>query len=640
MGRAPATDELAQTERMLHRQRRQRIGGAVARSSNFEKLENLKNLDKLFEMRLCCAGTAARSCELLRDLILVQGLNPGNGAARRSRSMNSQVLLWGSTLSSLLVVASLSGQVVTASLEGMVHDATGAVVPSAKVTVINTSTNVQTAASSNSEGRFFLPSLQPGGPYTVIVEASGFKREERAGITLEVNQSARIDLQLQVGAATETVQVNGEAPLLEATTAAMGQVVDTRSIVDLPLDARNVYSLVFLVPGATGTVGTAFNSQNIAINGGRPGSTDVLVDGIPSAPGLVNPIQGFAVFPSVDSVQEIKVQTNAYSAEFGRSGSGIVNMIYRSGANQYHGSAFEFLRNSDLDSNNFFSNRNGVALPNFKRNQFGGSVGGPLSLPKLYNARDKTFFFVAYEGLRQGSGSNTTSTVPTALQKAGDFSQTFNSAGQLVTVYDPATTVASGSGFVRSPFPGNVIPANRIDPVAANIVKYYPAPNRPGAVNSYFVVGTAVVDSDTVDAKVDENINDKNRFFFRYSQRNLQQPPVIKFPAEDVVAQGGNYQPQVSHSAAFDYTFTSSPTFLIEIRYGFGRTALDWTTVSDGFDPTSLGFPSYIAAHADRLLFPGIAPTNYYTLGDAAQGQWKKSGFESHLLSLNNTKRL
>ncbi len=544
----------------------------------------------------------------------------------------------------LLAAAGLSAQFVTASLEGIIQDPSGAVIPSAKVQVVNTSTNVQTPATTNSEGRFYVASLQPGGPYTVIVEASGFKKEERSGITLEVNQSARVDIQMQVGAATETVRVTGEAAQLETTQAAMGQVVDSRSILNLPLNARNAYSFVFVVPGVTGSVSTAFNSQNMSINGGRPGSTDVLVDGIPSAPGLVNPIQGFAVFPSVESVQEFKVQTNDYSAEFGRSGSGIVNLIYRSGTNQFHGSAFEFLRNSDLDSNNFFSNRNGVALPNFKRNQFGGSVGGPLDIPGLYHAKDKTFFFVAYEGLRQGSASTTTTTVPTALQKNGDFSKTLNAAGQLVVIYDPTTTVASGSGFVRSPFPGNMIPASSIDKVGANIVKFYPLPNQPGAVNSgvnnYYTAGNQVVNTDTVDAKVDENINDRNRFFVRYSQRNLQQPPVIKFPADVVIAQGGNYQPQVSHSAAFDYTFTASPTFLMDIRYGFGRMALDWTTLSDGFDPTTLGFPSYIAAHADHLLFPGIAPQNYYTLGDAAQGQAKKSGFESHLVGINNTKIL
>jgi hypothetical protein len=547
-------------------------------------------------------------------------------------------------LSSLLMVRNLSSQVVTASLEGIVQDQSGAVIPAAKVQVINTSTNVQTSATTNTDGRFFLPSLQPGGPYSVVVEASGFKREERSGITLEVNQSARINIQLQVGAASETVKVTGDAPLLETTSAAMGQVIDSRSIVNLPLNARNAYSLVFLAPGVTGTVSTAFNSQNISVNGGRPGSSEILVDGIPSAPGLVNPIQGFSVFPSVDSVQEFKVETNAYSAEFGRMGSGVVNLIYRSGTNQFHGSAFDFLRNSDLDSNSFFSNRNGTPLPNFKRNQFGGSLGGPLDIPKLYHARDKTFFFVAYEGLRQGSASTLTTTVPTALQRAGNFSQTVNSAGQPVIIYDPTTTVAQGSGYVRTPFPGNIIPASAINPVAANIVKYYPLPNQPGTLsgtNNFYNATSAVVNTDTVDAKIDENINDRNRFFFRYSQRNLQQPPPLHLPAADAVAQlDANYQPQVSHAAAFDYTFTASPTFLMELRYGFSRMALDWTTLSDGFNPSSLGFPSYIAANADRLLFPGIAAANYYGLGDAGQGDAKKSGFESHLLGLNVTKVL
>ncbi len=235
--------------------------------------------------------------------------------------------------------------------------------------------------------------------------------------------------------------------------------------------------------------------------------------------------------------------------------------------------------------------------------------------------------------------------MPTALQRAGNFSQTLNAAGQEVIVYDPTTTVASGAGYVRTPFPGNIIPASSINPVAANVMKYYPLPNQPGAVNSglnnYYDATSSVVNSDTVDAKVDENINDKNRFFFRYSQRNLQQPPPIYLPPADVIAQNNAANnPQVSHSAAFDYTLTVSPTFLMEFRYGFSRTALNWTTLSDGFNPTSLGFPSYIAANADRLLFPGFAPANYYALGDPGQGVAKKSGFESHLLGVNNTKVL
>jgi hypothetical protein len=302
--------------------------------------------------------------------------------------------------------AILLGQVATASLEGNVQDASGGTIPLAQIQVLNTSTGVKTAAVTGSDGRFITPSLQPGGPYTVKVEAAGFKTEERAGITLEVNQSARITITLQVGATSEVIKVTGDAPLLESSTAAMGSVIENRSIVNLPLNQRNPYALVFLAPGVNGSVTAQYNSENISVNGGRPGSSDILVDGIPSSPPLVNPIQGFAVFPSVDAVQEFKVQTNSYSAEFGRTGSGIVNLIYKSGTNQFHGSAFEFLRNSDLDSNSFFSNLHGTPLASFKRSQFGGSLGGPLDIPKIYRGHDKTFFFAAYEGLRQGSANS------------------------------------------------------------------------------------------------------------------------------------------------------------------------------------------------------------------------------------------
>ena len=535
----------------------------------------------------------------------------------------------------------LLAQLVTASLEGTVFDPAGAVVPGAKVRVVNNSTNLEMRAVADSDGRFSFPSLPPGGPYSVTVEAAGFSTEEMAGITLAVNQAVRIDVKLRVGSATETVKVTAEAPLVESTTAAMGQVINTQSIVNLPLNQRNAYSLVFLAPGVTGSVTNQYNSSNISINGGRPGSTDILVDGIPSSPSLANPIEGFAVFPSVDSVQEFKVQTNTYSAEFGRSGSGIINLIYKSGTNQFHGSVFEFLRNSDLDANGFFANRNGVPLANFKRNQFGASLGGPVDIPKLYHGRDKTFFFFAYEGLRQGSANNLNTTVPTAAQRTGDFSKTLNAAGQLVVIYDPTTTVPAGSGFTRSAFPGNSIPANRLDSVAKNIVNYYPLPNQAGAANSgtnnYFVASSSVVNTNQIDAKVDQVINEKSRFFARYSRRDLNQPVPPFFPAEIRVAQNNDAQPQTSNSAALDYTRTLSPTDLLEIRYGFARTKLNFTSASLGFDPTKLGFPSYIAANADHLLFPGIAPANYYTLGGAAQGDTRNPGFESHLLGVGNT---
>ncbi len=549
-----------------------------------------------------------------------------------------------SCLAAILMTALFSvnawPQGITAALEGTVQDPSGAVVPNAKVEIVNTATNVSLHLTTDSGGRFVAPSLA-AGPYSVSIEAGGFKREQRTGILLEVNQTANITIAMQVGASTETVSITADAAQIE-TTPSMGAVIDNHMIIDLPLNQRNPYALAFLAPGVQGSVGNAYNSSNISMNGGRPGSTDVLVDGISSSPPLVNPIQGFAVFPSVDAVQEFKVQTNMYSAEYGRSGSGIVNLIYKSGTNSLHGSAFEFLRNTALDANGFFANRNGTPLANFKRNQFGGSLGGPVVVPKIYNGRNKTFFFVGYESLRQSTATTASSTVPSLLQKVGDFSATKNAAGASVTIFDPTTTVAQGTGYVRSVFPGNVIPASRINPVSANIAKYFPDPiTRLGTVsgaNNFFLSGATVVNSNQIDTKFDENINERNRFFFRFAYKTLEQPANKFFPAAQLVAEGTNSQPQVTTSAAFDYTLTKTPTFLMDFRYGFSRVLLNWTTISDGFDPTQLGFPSYLAKNADHLLFPGIAVANYVTLGNAGQGQWKRAAFETNLFSLNNTK--
>ena len=537
-----------------------------------------------------------------------------------------------------LFAAAAASQTITASLEGDVKDSTGAAVPGAKVQVINADTGVITRADTGPDGRFIAPSLPPG-PYSVVVEAAGFKRVDRAGIVLQVNQTARIDLTMEIGALTETIEIKGEAPLLESTSSAMGQVIENRSITNLPLNARNPYALVFLSPGVIGNVAPQYNQANISINGGRPGANEVLADGIPSSPPLVNPIQGFTVFPSVDSIQEFKVQTNSYSAEFGRSSGGIINLVFKSGTNQLHGSVYEFLRNSKLDANGFFANQRGLPLTNFKRNQFGAAAGGPVYLPKLYDGHNRTFFFFNYEGLRERSQSNLTNTVPTELQRTGDFSKTVNSQGNLVNIYDPSTTVRNGNAFVRSVFPGNVIPAARIDAVARNVMKYYPLPNRPpdniGGTNNLALPGTMPTNSYSIDMKGDENINDRNRFFIRYSHRNFDQGIPKRFPSGLEAAEGNSYQPQISNNAAFDYTFNLRPTFLVDFRYGFGRTLLQFRPNSAGFDPTQLGFPSYLAGNSEGYYFPTFAPTGYLTLGGSQF--FRHNAFETHNWSLNNT---
>ena len=548
----------------------------------------------------------------------------------------------------LLVLLALGSQghaqTITATLQGLVTDATDAVVPGALVTVTNTATNAEFATETGVAGRFVAPSLQPG-PYRVAVEAEGFKRVERTGLILEVEQSAQIQIVLEVGAVTEIVEVSAEAPLLDSTTSSMGQVIDNQKIIDLPLNSRNPYRLALLVPGVSGRISDVFNGGRILVNGGRPGTNEILVDGVPSSPPLVNPIQGFTVLPSVDSVQEFKVQTNNYSAEFGRSGGSVINMVYKSGTNQVHGSAFEFLRNSALDSNDFFANRNGVPLGSFKRNQFGATVGGPISIPKLYNGRDRSFFFFGYEGLRERRAATQVATVPTPLQLSGDFSETLNAGGNLIRVFDPLTTRdASGGGFERDQFRGNVIPSSRIATVSRNVVGYYPRANRPGArftgVNNWITSGSDPLDVNKWEVKYDQVVSNAQRFFLRVSRRKFDDNPLIVFPDDIVIANGGRFAPQHSIGAAFDYTWTINPTLLLNFRAGVSRMHLPWRPFSFGFDPvTNLGMPSYIRDLGDGIEFPGFAPTGYRRLGDGGPN-FRRNSFETHPYSAHLTRIL
>ncbi len=253
------------------------------------------------------------------------------------------------------------GQTINASLTGVISDPTGAAVPGAKVEIVNNATNVATVVTTRADGTYLAPALAPG-TYSVTVAAGGFKTARRNNVTLDVSEAARLDMALEVGAVTESVDVTAQAVLLDSTTSSVGTVINSTSMSNLPLNQRNPFSLAFLAPGVTGSIAVGYNSDNISMNGGRPGSTEVLLDGSPSAPPGGTPINVLSIFPSVDALQEFRVQTSNYSPEFGRSGSGIINMIYKSGGNQLHGTAFELLRNSVLDANSFYNNQKGIPL--------------------------------------------------------------------------------------------------------------------------------------------------------------------------------------------------------------------------------------------------------------------------------------
>ena len=408
-----------------------------------------------------------------------------------------------------------------------------------------------------------------------------------------------LDLTMEVGEAKETVEVVADVAHLDTENAVTAQVVDSHAVANLPLNERNPWQLITLSAGVVGTAGDIYSGfNNIVINGGRSANNVILVDGISATVALAgDQNSGSSAFPNVDMIQEFKVESN-YSAEFGRSGGGIINLIYKSGTNSLHGNLYEFLRNSDLDSNDFFSNRNGIALPVFRRNQFGGTVGGPVYIPKLYHGQNRTFFMFGYEALKQSTATTLTTSVPTALQAQGDFSQTKAASGADVTIYDPLTTAASGSAFVRTPFPGNIIPSARIDPVAASVFKYYPSPNRPGiantGLNNYFASTASPENIYSTDAKIDEPLNDRNRFFVRVSRHTVSQPAARQLPSADLVAESASDVTEGFFNGAADYTFTVSPTFLIDVRYGYGRVAVDTVPLGAGFNPVKLGFPAYI----------------------------------------------
>ncbi len=418
-------------------------------------------------------------------------------------------------------------------ITGTVSDTTGAVMPATTVHVVNTNTNASKAYTTNEQGRFIADNLAPG-VYSVDADAAGFKHFVQTGITVRVGDSIDIPVTMQLGAATESVTISGEAPLLQSETSATGAVLETKLIGDLPLNERQPFTLVLLAPGVIPNrqivnAAQPFNrAPNFSISGGRGDTNEILLDGTPDTmpEGSTGAFRAVTIFPTVEGTQEFKVQTNSMPAEYGGSGGGIVNIVTKSGTNEYHGAMFEFLRNSAMDSNGFFSNQSGIPLASFKRNQYGAAFGGPVIIPKLYNGKNKTFLFVSWESLNQLGGVPFTTTVPTDLQRQGNFSQTFNAQGQQVIVYDPSTTTLNPATgvYTRTPFPGNIIPASQINPIAKNIMALFPEPTNPGlpftGASNFNKTYTQTIDDNRVDARIDQNFGDKQRVYFSYAKDN------------------------------------------------------------------------------------------------------------------------
>src|SRR5206468_3187945 len=329
-----------------------------------------------------------------------------------------------------------------------------------------------TTATTQADGSYVFPSLEPAD-YTITLEKTGFDKYEQNRVTMVVNQKSRLDIQLRVGTLATTVEATAVAPIVETGTASVGLTVDTRQVTELPLNIRRFGSLPLLFPGtvpdrggfSSNIFGSPFSETTYAANGARGSGNNVLIDGVDSKNMFTG---GFSVQPSPDSVQEFKVQTQSFSAVFGKNAGSTINLVTRSGTNEIHGSAFEFLRNDVLDARNFFD----LEKPSFRRNQFGAGIGGPI-------IKNKTFWFASYDGLRTRKGLTDAGLVPTPAMLRGDFSALLPDT----RIIDPLTCPDPPFGAACQAFPGNIIPDQRIDPVAKKVAPFFPAPNLAGDPN-------------------------------------------------------------------------------------------------------------------------------------------------------------
>jgi len=530
-----------------------------------------------------------------------------------------------------LAVAPAGAQTTTAELSGSVADPSGAAIAKAKVIAANTATGLKYETASDDSGSYLI-TLLPPGTYNLSVEAQGFRRTVENNVTLEVNQRARIDFKLQLGAVSETVEVTTVAPLLEGQSSTLGSVVTEQLIGDLPLNGRNFVTLAIVTPGVNGTgfstSGTIMSGtrpddrrpgSELFSNGNREGDNNFLYDGIDNNERLTISI---VLRPAVEAVREFKVQTSLYAADVGRNSGAVVDVITKSGTNQLHGSAFEYLRNSAMDARSFF-NKAGTPFPAFRFNQFGGSLGGPVWLPRVYNGRNRTFFFADYEGYRRTSLNTLVTTVPVPAMRAGNF------AG-INAIFDPLSTVASGSSYTRTRFADDQIPLSRFDPVTLKLINAYPLPQTPGLINNYIANIQGTQNWNQGDVRIDHQVNNSNNLFARWAFQRTSTftpntfpavqiaglPAPVKLGNEDSFA-GTSFSPD-QHAVA-DYVHIFSPGLVNDLRAGFTRFVLDYT--QEGFAPdltlgNKLGVPN-ANTHPLQQMVPIFSPANFTGIGQS-----------------------
>lgn len=500
-----------------------------------------------------------------------------------------------------------------AEITGRVTDPTGAVVPDAPVTVKNGATQVTVVTRTNRSGDYLAPNLVVGS-YSVSVVREGFKKYERSGIVLEIGQKAEVDVRLETGTLAQSIDVVADVPRVDMTSGTVGDVVERREIQDLPVNGRVASDLIQLEPAARNAFGATTSSftlrwtapMGLSINGGPMAMNSMLVDGTYT----VDPYNPYVdINPTVDSIQEFNVRFGTVSAEYGYTLGGFVNMATRSGTNQFHGSLAEFVRNDAFDANSWSNNRSAQAKSPLRYNQFGGALGGPVWIPKLYNGRNRSFFFVNYEGYRYTRSGSGLYSLPTAAMHGGDFSQLRDGNCNLVVLYNPSTTRPNPNApgfYSRDPFPGNIIPQDQLDPVGQAVATYYPLPNQTPAnacsnTDNYYNATAEHRTTDQVTYRLDHRFSNNNSLYFRHTiyhqwrdngAQSLYPDPIVR----------DRYDPVVSNNFSLGDVNTFSPTLINEFRLGLNRDHFNYQAASyDLGYPQKLGLP---ASTVPPTLFP------------------------------------
>ncbi len=534
----------------------------------------------------------------------------------------------------------LNAQEVRGTILGRVTDRTEAVIVGAKVEALNTATGVRSTANTNETGDYIFPFLIPG-PYTVTVEAQGFKKFVRAGISVRVNDRLTIDVPMDLGLNTESVQVVAETPILDTSTSSMGQVIDSRTVLDLPLKDGMVVIMATLSPGVqflpqrTGytrpfDVGTP---SQISIDGTRTGSNEFMIDG---APNMHRGNVSYSPPPGV--VEEFKVQTATFDASYGYMAGGALNMSLKSGTNVVHGQGYYFMQNPALNANRFFSNRIGAEKANFRLHRWGASASGPVYLPKLYDGRNRTFWMYGYEGIWSLDPTPyVIESVPSPAHRAGDFSDLL-ALGSKYQIYDPySIQPAPGGRFSRQPLSGNRIPTNQINPVAKNIATLWDLSNQAGTadgVENYTKAKNARDDYYNHIFRIDHNLTTKQRFFVRAMVTEMDRTENLRHN----LAFGNKYL-RWNRGAGFDHVYALSPTFFVNTRYSYSRFIENVPPLQNGWDLAGLGFSSNFVNQINQvdpraIRLPRIQVSGYSELSTATNSPFYA---DTHDLAVNNT---